>query len=138
MLAIQGWQGVIYTSNAYSTKGVSINKGNGVVLDGLYNIVASYTMRNLLPVDTTCRLRIIGGSGVPLEVLGEDSASLPGLQTASMVAAGRLRGPGQWQIQAKIEFGGGTGDAGDVFVSGIPDEVPPPISFTCMVPFFSP
>lgn len=131
VLAIQGWQGVLYSSNAYSTKGVTINLGSGVVAAGLYNIVASYTMENVLPTQTTCHLRIIGGATVPLEVLGSDSAVLPGLQQASMVAAGRLRGPAQWQIEAKIDFGGGLGIAGDVFVSGIPDEVPPPISFGC-------
>ena len=138
VLAIQGWQGVIYSSNAYSTKGVSINLGSGVVTAGLFNIVASYTMENLFPMQTTCRLRIIGGAGVPLNVLGSDSATLPGLQQASMVAAGRLRGPGQWQIEALIEFGAGGGIAGDVFVSGIPDAVPPPISFDCKFPFFPP
>ena len=138
VLAIQGWQGVIYSSNAYSTKGVSINLGSGVLAAGLYNIVASYTMQNLFPTQTTCRLRIIGGAAVPLNVLGSDSATLPGLMQASMVAAGRLRGPGQWQIEARIDFGGGSGIAGDVFVSGIPDEVPPPISFDCKFPFFPP
>ena len=131
VLAIQGWQGVLYSSNAYSTKGVSINLGSGVLAAGLYNIVASYTMQNLFPVDTVCRLRIIGGTTPPLAVLGSDSTALPAAQQASMVAAGRLRGPGQWQIQALIECGGGGGIAGDVFVSGITDEVPPPISFKC-------
>ena len=138
VLAIQGWQGVIYSSNAYSTKGVSINLGSGVLAAGLYNIVASYTMQNLFPVATVCRLRIIGGPGVPLAVIGSDSAALPGLQQASMVAAGRLQGPGQWQIEARIEFGGGSGIAGDVFVSGIADFVPPPIQFECKFPFSQP
>ena len=129
--AIQGWQGVLYGATPYSTKGVTMSNGSGVVAAGLYNIVASYTMENVFPTQTTCHLRIIGGDTVPLEVLGSDSAVLPGLQQASMVASGRLRGPGQWQIQAKIDFGGGLGIAGDVFVSGITDAVPPPISFSC-------
>ena len=134
VLAIQGWQGVAYQNDAYQRGAVSINQGGGSVGPGRYQVVASYQMQNLTQATTQCGLRIIIGTAAGSGPQGESFASLNGGGQAGMVSTASFQGPGTYSIEAIINFGGGTGINGSVFVMGLAEPPDPPVKFKC--PFF--
>lgn len=135
VLAIQGWQGVIMPDNQYVRGDMTMNLGQGQCGEGLWNLTFAYTMQNLGPTVTQAATRVKITQFGEVRHVATDRQPLEPFGQASMVSSACVKGPFQYETEAQISFGAGGGVYGAMSVMGDATP-PPPLKFTCPVPFF--
>lgn len=135
VLAIQGWQGVLYPNTAYVRGDMTMALGQGQCGEGLWHMTMAYTGQNqtdtLAVAETRVKITTVDGE----RFVATDSQPIEPFEQASMVSSGLVKGPFQYETQAKISFGAMDGVYGAMSVIG-DTTPPPPLKFTCPVPFF--
>lgn len=135
VLAIQGWQGVLVPEVPYVRGDMSMVLGQGQCGEGLWNITWGYTGQN--ETDTlamaSCGVKIVYPTNT--DRVATDTQPIEPFMQASMVGTATIKGPFQYETEAKISFGAMAGVYAAISIMG-DGTPPPPIKFTCPVPFF--
>lgn len=135
VLAIQGWQGVIYPETPYVRGDMTMALGQGQCGEGLWNLTMAYTGQNQTVTLAQAQIRMKITQFGETRFVATDMQPIEGLEQASLVGSATVKGPFQYETEAKISFGGMLGVYGAVSIIG-DGTPPPPLKFTCPVPFF--